>query len=169
MRLKAQDVLVSLKIAVSGGPGWSYAGLAHDLGLSPSQVHAAVKRANRAGLILPTTREVHRRGLTEFLVHGLKYVLPAERGPMTRGIPTSYAAAPLADHIVAGNDPPPVWPDAQGDVRGETFVPIHKAVPFAARRDPALHACLSLVDALRGGRARERKLAERLLKEALAR
>lgn len=30
----------------------------------------------------------------------------------------------------------------------------------AARRDPALYELLALVDALRGGRARERKLAQ---------
>jgi hypothetical protein len=55
-----------------------------------------------------------------------------------------------------------VWPDADGDVRGVTLDPLHKTVPKAARKDPVLlHELLALVDALRDGRARERRIAER--------
>ncbi|MGA7802557.1 MAG: nucleotidyltransferase domain-containing protein, partial [Gammaproteobacteria bacterium] len=38
----------------------------------------------------------------------------------------------------------------------------------AAKRDPALYALLALVDAIRGGRARERALAMKELKQRLA-
>jgi hypothetical protein len=40
-------------------------------------------------------------------------------------------------------------------------------VPKAARRDPVLYELLALVDALRDGRARERRMAERELSTRL--
>jgi hypothetical protein len=78
---------------------------------------------------------------------------------MTRGVPTAYAAPPLADKIVLGNDPPPVWPDKEGTVRGMTFQPLYPTVPQAASRNPEFYELLALTDALRGGNARERALA----------
>jgi hypothetical protein len=74
-------------------------------------------------------------------------------------MPTAHAAPPLSGLIHAGLDPIPVWPDAEGEARGETFKPLYRNAPAAARADPALYECLSLFDALRGGRARERNLA----------
>jgi hypothetical protein len=56
-------------------------------------------------------------------------------------------------------DPIPVWPDAAGEARGESFLPLYPSAPAASRADPKLYQCLSLIDALRGGRARERNLA----------
>jgi hypothetical protein len=103
------------------------------------------------------------QAVEEFLVHGLKYTFPAERGEMTRGVPTSYAAEPLKKLIAAGNDPVPVWPYLEGTARGVSFSPLYKAVPIAALRDPALYELLALADALRDGRVRERKLAEQEL------
>ena len=35
----------------------------------------------------------------EFLLHGVKYAFPAKRGEVTRGVPTSYAAAPLSRRL----------------------------------------------------------------------
>jgi len=48
--------------------------------------------------------------LEEFLTHGLKYAFPAERGELTRGVATSYGAAPLRALIAPIGDPIPVWP-----------------------------------------------------------
>jgi hypothetical protein len=105
--------------------------------------------------------------LTEFLVHGLKYAFPAERGEPTRGVPTSYAAEPLRQMIAPGNDLPPVWPYPEGRERGFAFEPLYKLAPAAALRDPVLYEYLALVDALRDGRSRERKLAEEMLVKRL--
>jgi hypothetical protein len=44
-------------------------------------------------------------------------------------------------------------------MRGESFKPLYRDAPAAAREDPRLYECLSLFDALRGGRARERTIA----------
>jgi len=85
---------------------------------------------------------------------------------VTRGMPTAHAAPPLSEEIM-GDDLPPVWPDPEGTVRGETLEPLYRTVPMAARNDPQLYELLALVDAIRIGRARERNLAEKHLKERL--
>src|ERR1035438_5422190 len=54
------------------------------------------------------------------------------KGAATRGVPTSYAANPLKKSIAPGDEPPPVWPFAEGSVRGYAFLPLHKNVPKAA-------------------------------------
>jgi len=145
----------------------SYAHLARELGMVPSEAHAAVRRAKLAGLVTEDRRG-NRVALLEFLIHAVKYVFPPKRGKLTRGIPTAHAAPPLVTLIDSGGEPPPVWPDPEGQVRGESFEPLYRSVPKAARLDPRLYEVLALVDAIRGGRARERALAERLLRERLA-
>jgi predicted transcriptional regulator len=50
MILKPQDVLVLLKLVSIYPHEWAYNTLAVDLGMSPSEVHAAVKRSVKAGL-----------------------------------------------------------------------------------------------------------------------
>ncbi len=86
---------------------------------------------------------------------------------MTRGIPTAHAAPPLADVVRSEGAIQPVWPFAEGEVRGISFSPLFHTVPLAAMRDRVLYELLALTDALRGGRAREREQASRLLKERL--
>jgi len=169
MVLKPQDVLVVLKLVAMGQRPWSYAWLAVQLGMSPSQLHAAVKRALAAKLAVRKGDEIvaNTQNLEEFLVHGLKYVFVPEKGEMTRGIPTGHAAAPLSAHFVSDGEPPPVWPDPQGDIRGTTFSPLYRLAPQAARSDPQLYELLVLVDAIRGGRAREREIAIKELRKRL--
>jgi hypothetical protein len=165
--LKPQDAMVLLKLVGAGGE-WTYPSLAESLGMSASEVHAAVGRSKRAGLYNEGLRAPNRKALVEFLVHGLRYVFPAERGALTRGVPTAHAAPPLKAQMMADGEPPPVWPDAEGTVRGEAMRPLYRSAPGAARRDPALYELLALVDAVRGGRARERKLAVAELEARLA-
>jgi hypothetical protein len=169
MILKPQDILVVLKLLAIGKRSWSYAWLAVQLGMSPSQLHAAVKRALEAQLAVRSGGDIvpNRRNLEEFLVHGIKYVFVPKRGDMTRGMPTAYAAQPLAEHIVAPDEPPPVWPTPNGVVRGLAFSPLYRLAPGAAQNDPLLYELLTLVDAIRGGRARERELGIKELKSRL--
>ena len=143
--------------------------MAADLDLSPSQIHASLKRLERSRLIAPKTSHPSLRAVEEFLLHGVKYAFPAFRGGATRGIPTAYAAPPLVVQIADGGDLPPVWPDPEGKVRGLTLEPLHRAAPAAARKDPVLYELLALVDALRDGRVRERQVAERELTARLRR
>ena len=61
----------------------------------------------------------------------------------------------------------PVWPSADGTVRGLAFSPLYRSAPQAAGRDEILYELLALVDALRAGRARERELAGKEIERRL--
>lgn len=124
-------------------------------------MHASVKRARTAHLLQgpPEQERVTRSGLLELLLHGLRYLFPAEKGALTRGVPTAYAASPLKEQIAPDGEPVPVWPYAEGTVRGYSFSPLHKKALLAALEDQRFYELLALVDALREGRARERELA----------
>jgi DNA-binding Lrp family transcriptional regulator len=165
--LKPQDIMVLLRIVDASPAERAFPKLAEALGMSASEAHAAVKRAVKSGLIDEESRSVRKAALLEFLVHGLRYVFPAEWRGVTRGIPTSHAAPPLRAEF-AQSDLPPVWPDAQGTARGEGLAPLYKSAPRAALRDPRLYEWLALVDAVRAGRARERKLAIREIERRLS-
>lgn len=164
MVLKPQDVVVLLKLLEYPSQRPPYSEIAADLFLSASEVHASVRRARSAGLLQRGGGErPNRSALEEFLVHGLKYAFPPRRGELSRGVPTGFAAAPLKAQILPGDEPVPVWPFAEGAVRGYSLEPLYKTVPRAALRDPYLYEMLALVDAIRDGRSRERNLAEKEL------
>lgn len=140
--------------------------LAAELGMSASEVHASVKRAAASSLLTLGSRSVNRKNLLEFLLHGVRYAFPPERSGITRGIPTSCAAPPLAAAFAEG-ELPPVWPHPEGTVRGEGLSPLHRSAPTAALNSPRLYELLVLVDAIRAGRARERNLAAKVLTRRL--
>lgn len=170
MILKPQDVVVLLKLVALGEQPWTFQRLAVELSISQSEVHAAVRRAVAAGLMSKANSasgRVVRAALLEFLVHGVKYAYPPKRGALSRGVPTGYAAPPLDKVIAGSNEPPPVWPYAEGQVRGYALAPLYRTVPEAALRDAALYELLALVDAIRDGRARERNLARQALENRL--
>lgn len=169
MILKPQDIVVLLKMLSIGEQPWTYASLAYELEISSSQLHSAVKRAlasqlanQHDGHILPNVRN-----LREFLLYGLKYVFVPDRGEITRGIPTGYASPFLDKLFVSDDEPIPVWPHPEGQARGMSFAPLYKIAPAAAMRDERLYELLALVDAIRGGRAREQKLAMDRLNQLL--
>ncbi len=159
MFTKAQDIVVALKLSL-GAAKKSYADLGQALGMSASEVHAAVRRLGAAHLIDPETKEIRREVLRNFLVHGVPYAYPASQKEVTRGMPTAWAAPAMSSRFSTSDQLPPVWPDPDGRVQGSAVEPLYASVPGAARRDPALYDLLALVDALRIGRARERNLAE---------
>ena len=169
MILKPQDVLFLLKLVAIGHDDWSYNRLAVELGMSPSEVHAAARRALAAQLAvrLGERPQPQRRNLLEFLLHGIRYVFVPEWGEPTRGMPTLHAAPPVSEWLVPADELPPVWPDPEGKLRGIAFSPLYKSAPHAARQDERLYELLVLVDAIRGGQARERKLAGEALEKRL--
>ena len=170
MELKPQDLLVLLKVAAHPPQRWTYAGLGEALSLSASEAHASVKRAVACGLAVAPARgewSPLRPQLLEFLLHGVRYVLPATAGPVKRGVPTAFGTEPLANLLRAEPGDAPVWAHPEGGSRGPTLSPLYRSAPQAALSDPALHRLLALVDALRTGRARERRLAAELLQTEL--
>jgi hypothetical protein len=166
--LKPQDVLILLKLIAWGETEWSYSSLAFDLFMSPSEVHSGLKRAGAARLIDLRRRRPIRKAMEEFIIHGVKYAYPPNRGEMTRGMPTCHAGPPLKSMLLISDDEPlPVWPDPEGAIRGYAFSPLYKSVPRAAAKDPRLYELLVLVDGIRDGRARERALAIREIRSRL--
>lgn len=168
MVTKPQDVVVALLLVLEPAEK-TYAELGQILGMSASEVHAAVRRLREARLVDPETREVRVEPLRNFLVHGVPYAFPANQKEITRGMPTAWAAPFLAERIRSSDQQPPVWPDPDGTTQGSAVEPLYPSVPGAARRHPALYELLALVDALRVGRARERGLAEKEITRRLIR
>ncbi|MEZ5396480.1 MAG: hypothetical protein R2724_27285 [Bryobacterales bacterium] len=141
MVLKPQDVYVLLKLVAAGGCRPPYSQLAAELSMSPSEVHACVEASpdKRAAPWTSLEDRPNISALEEFLLHGLKYVFPAERGEMSRGVATAYGAEPLRSLIAETDEPIPVWPHAEGHQQGVSLTPLYKTAPDAALRDESFH------------------------------
>lgn len=163
--LRPQDVVLVLKLLATPKENWTYSEIGEELDVSASQAYSSVQRAATSGLLHFASLQsmLNRANIKEFLIHGVKYSFPTYRGTLTRGVPTSFAAPPLNRMIQTSADPPPVWPDPNGTIRGAELSPLYKNVPKAAQRDAKLYELLALLDAIRDGRARERELAIREL------
>jgi hypothetical protein len=159
--LNGLDILILLRLSLESGAPIPSKRLAEELFVSPPEISSSLKRSQFSGLLFRSGSEkrLNRTGFLEFLSHGMRYVFPAQRGSLTRGIPTGAAAEPLKAFFQASNDPPAVWPFPEGTVRGYSFLPLHRQAPKAALRDGRLYELLTLVDAVRGERIRERTLA----------
>src|SRR5207244_7276899 len=159
MIAKSLDVVVWLKL-LSSGSGKTFARLSEELGMSASEIHSSVGRGAAAGLIDPNSRLPLRKPLEEYLLYGVRYAFPAKRGPVTRGIPTSYGAPPLAQYFRASDELPPVSSTSQGSTTAYALEPLLKPIATAARQYPQLYALPALVDSIRDGRERARKAAD---------
>jgi hypothetical protein len=174
MIFKPQDIVVLAKlIALRGKANWSQNSIATELCLSPSQINSAFKRLVIMKLITPyqppDKPSPILQACEEFLIHALKYVCPAKLGEITRGVPTSYAAPKFKGLITLGSDPIPVWPHGEGTERGVALKPLYSSVPESVLKyfDAEFYDLLTLLDALRSGRARERQIAEKIISEIL--
>jgi hypothetical protein len=171
--LKPQDFAVLLKLFVQQGLQGSYASLAKSMQLSAFEAHAAVQRLLVAGLVVERgyasaqAIAVVRPALKEFMLYGAPYAFPATLGEITIGVPTAHGAAPLNQKVLFSGHMPPVWPDAEGDTRGQALLPLYEKLPAAARLDHDLYELLALFDGLRIGQARERELARQLIEAKL--
>lgn len=158
------DLVVALRLLQ---PATTLAGIAEDLAASPSQVHAALKRLELAGLLKPGTRATNGRALLEFLANGVRYAFPAQRGPLREGVPTAYSAPPLnatVDALDVVVWPAPGRPDA---VRGFSLTPLVRRAPLLVERAPETYRLLTIVDALRLGDPQIRPHARAALEQAL--
>lgn len=174
MNIKSQDVVVLAKlIAQLGGKSWSQNSMALELCLSPSQINSAFKRLVTAGLVTPyhspNKPQPIIQACEEFFIYGLKYIFPAKLGEIARGVPTSYSGPSLKTQIVAGSDPIPVWPYGEGEERGVALKPLYSSVPESVTKypDPLFYDLLTLIDAIRSGRAREKQIAIQKISEIL--
>jgi hypothetical protein len=163
--MRPQDILVLIKLHLWERGRWKIASIAESIYLSPSETHGAIKRLEKASLFDPVLEKPKQDAMEEFIIHGLKYVYPAEMGPQTRGIPTAHAAVPMSKLVVSEANDIVVWPSADGKKRGQSLKPLYRTAPEASAVDPNLYEFLTLIDCLRVGRAREQALAkEELIK-----
>lgn len=174
MIIKPQDIVVLTKLlAQSSDKNWSQNSIAFELCLSPSQINAAFKRLVAAGLLTayhpPSKPQAIIQACEEFFIHAIKYTFPVKLGEIARGIPTSYAGPSLKKEISIGNDPIPVWPYGEGKERGVALKPLYSSVPESILKhpDPVFYDLLTLIDAVRSGRAREKQIAIRKISEIL--
>ncbi len=111
---------------------------------------------------------MNQANFEELITHAARFIASAALGELTRGVPAAWAAEPISKRIhVTGAEPPPVWPDVDGTVRGQALMPLHRAAVRASRDTPALGDLLSVIDSLRAGDARVRQVAAQELHEAL--
>jgi hypothetical protein len=165
--LKGEDIVLLLKL-VDAPADWTVRTLAEETTIPRSGVHRAIKRLSTARLFNEHQRRVNISQCEEFLIHGLRYVFPSQLEGPSLGVPTAWAAEPLASRIVPPRGEfPPVWPYALGKHRGLALAPLHASAVGAARNDPALGERLALVDALRIGDARVKGVAGELLSPRL--
>jgi hypothetical protein len=146
---------------------YSVRALADSTGISKSEVSLALQRCYEAGLAksdrINRLPRVNASALSEFMIHGLKYVFPVKPAEITRGIATAWAAPVLNGLVMSAGELVPVWPDARGHTKGQAIVPLFKSVPYAVRSDPRLYSMLALTDAIRIGQSRERNIATQKL------
>jgi len=146
-------------------------GLEVETGISKTQLNLALNRCLDVGLAYrdrkTDTPRANAQALFDFIVHGVRYVFPARKGELTRGTATAFSAPMLRRRLLNAGELELVWPDAYGKTMGQAVEPLFKSCPQAAERDPLLYELLALVDAVRLGQPRERKLAIELLHERL--
>lgn len=165
--VKGPDIYV-LSGLLANEEDWTYRSLADRLHVPHPVVQRALSRAQAAGLYSAERREVHLPHFEEFATHALRFVVPAQLGALVPGVPAAWAAEPMASAIRSSDEePPPVWPYAHGQVRGQAIQPLHPAAPEAVENWPELGEILTLLDSLRAGDPRVRKVAEDLLSRML--
>lgn len=166
--LQSSDVYVLCGLVAADDPSWTYRDLAKRLEVPHPLVQRALARAQEAGLYSAESRRVHRPNLEEFLLHGLRFVAPAKLGAVVPGIPAGWAAPPVSQRIRESGDLPPVWPAADGRVRGQALTPLHNSAASAVKRFPRLGQLLAIIDSLRAGDPRVRSVAAKMLVEFLS-
>ena len=128
MALKPQDMVAAIALG-SGMNALSYAELGKSLGLSASEAHASVHRLQESGLVSSENKRLHRKVFLDFVRYGLPYVFAVKPGPITRGIPTAWAADVLKEAVVDDSATIPVWPDPSGNRRGASIKPLPASAP----------------------------------------
>ena len=166
MELKPQDTLLALKY-------WSlkYDGLhssvreiSDAIGISAGEVSKGARRLIKSHLVVERSGRyfAENGALLEWLCYGVRYAYPQEQLGYGRGVPTSWNCVFLESEM---SPPVPalVWSYPRGESEGTLIKPFHVSVPMAAKRDENLYRALSLLEAIRGGKPRELKIARGLL------
>lgn len=163
--MRPHDIPILLKIVSKGNSAWLMRDLSYELKISGGEISYSIQRSTIAGLIGAEKRKVNKLALIDFLEYGLQYVFPEKPGAVTRGMPTAHSGPPLNQKI--NSEEAFVWPFAEGKVRGQSIEPLHPNIPQACLQDKEFYELMTLVDAIRVGKVRERRLALEMLKMKL--
>ena len=162
--LRPGDLVVACQLAVT--PFVQFIPLAKSTGLSAGECHNAVRRLRLAHLLLASERRPPYEVLHNFLVHGAPFAFPAVLGISTIGVSTAHSSP--AFRAVIDTTEVIVWPHADGKARGQSLIPLFPGAPALSTTNPVLYELLTIVDALRVGTTRVRKIAAELLAERLS-
>ncbi len=162
--LRPSDVVVACQLTLS--PRAQFIQLSQSTGLSAGECHNAVRRLRYARIVLPDTRRVAADVLAGFLIDGAPFAFPPMLGAETIGVPTAHSAPPFAALVESPDRF--VWPDPGGAVRGQSLVPLFPGATALADMNEPLYSLLTIVDALRIGTTRIRRVAAELLTERLS-
>jgi DNA-binding Lrp family transcriptional regulator len=175
--MRPQDILIILKLISqtkqenSGSEFYKSVdnqnkNIAKSLEMSEAEISESLRRSEYAGLISDrTTKQVNKRAILEFLLHGIKYVFPIHPGAIVRGIPTAHSALPISSNIVSNEMF--VWEHPEGKARGQAIIPLYHTIPNVIENDEKLYELLALVDAIRTGTARINKIASEELEKRI--
>ena len=162
------DIYVLAGVLAENGQPATLRELAQELHIDHTVVHRALARAEEAGLYRKKSKEVNRPNLEELLTHAARFIAPAQLGPLTRGVQTAWAAEPISNVIRQPSDElPPVWPYADGSVRGQELKPLHPSAARAVEDNAKLAELLTIIDSLRAGDLRTRKVTADELRSVL--
>jgi hypothetical protein len=146
--LKPQDILVLLKLLANPGFEWRQVDLAISLGLSQAETGLGLRRLWNSRLVDQNKKLPNKINATEFLIYGLKYIYPVERGAITKGIST--IEPPTGKKNISKDIGKSfVWACDQGNTQGQSIQPIYPSVAVAALKDSFLYELLVLTDGLR--------------------
>lgn len=155
--MRPQDVAILLKIIALNTPSWQLVELSKELFISVSEISESLNRSQLAGLVDHTKKKVYKQNLLEFLEHGVKYVFPQQPGALVRGIATAHSHSFMKKYFESEMNY--VWPNVKGELIGQQIEPFYPKQVEAVKNDPTFYKLLALVDVIRVGRLREKKVA----------
>lgn len=170
--LKGQDIALIIKLLLNQRSNRSieHTTLAFELFISQSEVSKGMLRLEKAKLLSrysDKSLEIHKHGLCEMLIHGLKYFMVADLNLPERGIVTAHSFPSVKQLMVSEDEY--VWPFIDGDKKGIALSPLYKTLPNALYRTPdeAFHEVMSALDLMRLGGSREVQVAKEILEKTV--
>ncbi len=168
--IQPADIYILAGVIANESEKWTLRELAGKLFVDHTLVHRALRRAEASDLYSSSKKMVHRPNFEELLVHGGRFLAPARPGALVPGVPAAWAAEPMRSLIhEASSDPPLVWPSPESRIRGQSLRPLHPACVEAVATFPSLGELMSVIDSLRAGDLRVRRVAAKELHDILRR
>ncbi len=162
--MRPHDIAVLLKVAIMPHD-WLNKDLAESLYISTSEITESLNRSKIAGLIDSSKKHVFANNLIDFVAYGLPYVFPTEIGTLVRGIPTAHSA-PVFNNKIISNETL-VWADSKGSAKGQAVEPLYPNALLAIKKDSTFYDVLAILDAIRIGKVREKKIGIEMLRNIL--